>query len=245
MNYLKQSIGILVNLEELHLRHAFLTLDKQIELKKSNRFSNVPKEFWEAHIWIEKQTTKHPEVPLVIILEAAGTYHQPFIHFLNERGYSQYVVLPAKTEVPNAPLKTKVKKREIVTLAQIGLSNKPSKWGMPDPSMRTLKELSHELMQRKRDLLRIDKQLKIKEGRREPNLRIIERLRNYSRFLEGQISETNHDFRTLIEQDPKLSDPISQISQIRGLDPITLATLISESDGFVEDQAYIIEGKVC
>lgn len=234
MNYLKQSIGILINQEELHLRHAFLTQDKQMELKKSNKFSNVPKEFWEAHIWIERQATKHPEVPLVVVLEASGMYHQPFIHFLNEHGYSLYVILPAKTKAPNSAVNSKVKKREIVTLAQIGLSNKPAKWTMPDPSMRTLKELSHELMQRKRDLLRINKQLKIKEGRRDPNPIMIDRLRNYSQFLEGQINEINHDFSNLIEQDPKLNDPISKISQARGLDPITLATLISESDGFVE-----------
>lgn len=233
MKYLKQSIGVLVNLDEIHLRHAFLTEEKQVEIKKSKRFSNTANEFWETHIWIENQIGKHPEVPTIVILEAANKYHQPIIHFLSEQGYSVYVVLPKTPPKAKATSSTRVKKAEIKTLAEKGLNGILTKWDVPQESQRALKELSNELIHRKKELLRANKKLKAKQKLRETMPNMVDRLNSYNAFLSEQIVEINRDFNDLIVQDSQLNGPITSISESYGLNPITLATMISESDGYV------------
>jgi len=235
MSFLRQSIGIHVQREELHLRHAFLKEDKQIEMKSSKKLPNTPKEYWEAHMWIENQLGKHPEVPLLVVLEAGGMYHQPVIQFLNEKGYSLYVILPEKPEAEGqqAIPKSKAGGYKVSELVEMGLTGKLCKWEVQDSSMRKLRELSFELIQRKKDVTRASKRLKVKEGSREPNANIIRRLKSYIQLLDKQVVEINEDLRKLIDQDKQLNEPIDRISKTRGLDRVTLSTLISESDGYV------------
>ncbi|MEZ4848965.1 MAG: hypothetical protein R3B93_10185 [Bacteroidia bacterium] len=236
MSYLKQSIGVIVNREEIYLRHAFLTKENQFEIKKSKTILNTPKEFWQAGICLENQIGNHPEVPTAVVLEAVGQYHQPIIHFLNEQGYSVYVILSKATNGEESPMGLKANKLELNTLVQKGLSGKLTQWDIPSESMRTLKGLSHELIQRKKDFRRASKQLKTKESKQQPIPNMIDRLKRYIVFLEKQIEEINHDFLKFIGQDEQLKGPISRMSQTYGLDKVMLATLVSESDGFVSHQ---------
>jgi transposase len=186
-------------------------------------------------MWIENQMGKHPEVPLVVILEAAGMYHQAIINFLYDKGYSLYVVLPEKPgpEIPIPVPRSKAGRVEMAELVKTGLGGNLKKWEAPDSSMRKLKGLSQELIQRKKDLARATKRLKAKKGSRDPITTMIKRLENYTAFLEKQIAEINLDIKNLVEKDPELHKPIERISQTRGLDRITLATLVSETDGYV------------
>jgi transposase len=234
MTYRKQSVAILVSHDELHLRHSYLTEDNQVEIKKSRKLPNTPREHWEAHAWIENQMAKHPEVPLVVVLEAAGMYHQAIINFLYEKGYSLYVILPAKpgegTPVP-VP-RSKAGNLDMGTLSQIGLNGKLLKWELPGFGMKKLRLLSRELIQRKKDLMKINKQLKIREGSKQPAETTIARLKAFSALMEKQVAEINQEIGKLMESDRELSKPIDHFAKTRGLDRITLATLISETDGY-------------
>lgn len=230
MKPVKQCIAILVTEDELHLKHAYKRADGQIDLKKSNRLANTPSRHWESHVWIENQMSKLPEVPLVVVMEAAGMYHQAIINYLYAKGYSQYLMLPEKVSGDKQIPRSKSGKYDLSYLLHAGLTKGYlHKWEVPASESRRLHNLSMELVHRKRDLYRVSNLLKSKAGSSDAPKSMINRLHSFEKFVKDQISDINHDIQELLVNE---NWSIDELASIHGLDKVTLATLISESDGY-------------
>ncbi|MEM7512116.1 MAG: IS110 family transposase [Bacteroidota bacterium] len=232
--YLRQAIGIDIGSKKLQCRHGVLDSQMKIHLKASKSISNHYGEFDQLQQWIERHSGKYSGVKLIFIIEATGTYHEELLYFLTDHGYSVCVTLPKSTRHFAKSLNTKTKNDRVDAgvLARMGLERELTPWQAPSDQMKTLKDLTRELEQLKKDRTRLLNQLHAKQKAYHVHEEIIERLKSRIAFIDEQIKLVETQIEEIISNSPDLQEPIDRIEKVQGLGRMTIISIIAETDGF-------------
>ena len=231
--YLRQSVGIDISKDKLQCRHGLLKEDLGVDLKASKSLANKPSGFSLLQSWLEKHTQKY-SLPLRIILEATGVYHESLVYFLKEHGYEVCVVLPKAAKHYAKSLSTKTKNDQIDAglLARMGLERKLRPWEIPSEKLKTLKELTREVAQLKKERSRLKNQLHAKSHAYQSLRSSRSRIESRIELINQQLQNVEKEIDQLVEEDPALKEPLDRISKVEGLGRMTILTIIAETDGF-------------
>ncbi|MEM8898499.1 MAG: IS110 family transposase [Bacteroidota bacterium] len=231
--YLQQAIGIDVSKKKLQCRHGLLAPGQEIKLKSSKTLDNSKDSFDQLVEWIEKHTEKYPSVPLRIVLEATGRYHEQLIYFLNDQEYELCVILPKNSKFfARSITKTKNDEVDAGMLARMGLERKLEKWQAPPEELKTLKELTRELTQLKKEATRLRNQQEAKTHAYRPEQVGLDRIEKRLELIEQQIKEVECQIDEQVDQNEELKQTIERIEQVEGLGKRTILTVIAETYGF-------------
>jgi transposase len=94
--YLKYSLGVDVSKEEHHVCLSVIDQVQKVTIKASRKFANTSKGFEQLLDWLKKNR-KLP-LPLSIVLEASGVYHEALAWFLHQQHFDLSIVLPNKAK---------------------------------------------------------------------------------------------------------------------------------------------------
>lgn len=229
---LKQVIGIDVAQNELVTSVGRFTSDLSIEIYGYKVFKNTQAGFSTFLIWLKKNTLS--EIPLQIVMEATGVYHQKIAYFLVDRGYNISVVLPNKVSnfQRTLDIKTINDKTMSVCLVQFGLSRKLENWTAPKEVYRKLQQLTREREQIVDERSMVKNQKHAEEAEAFPNESTVKRLMARIIFLNQQESEIKKEIDNLIVSDTDLKEKVDNICSIPGVGKITASTILGETNGF-------------
>lgn len=229
---LKQAIGIDCAKDDFDASYGKYYEDSEVEITDRKKCSNNVQGFEKLDQFIAKASVK--DIPLVIVMEATGVYHEKLACHLCDKGFNVSVVLPQRAKFFMKTLKTKTvtDKEASKGLTVMGLEKKLDCWQKPDPVLNVLKQLTREREQVQKSSSQIKNQLHAEQAGAWPNTKSIKRMNQLLKMYQKQIKEIENDIDDILKSTPELLKKINHITTIPGIGKLTVVTVIAEANGF-------------
>ncbi|MFC2100937.1 IS110 family transposase [Bacteroidota bacterium] len=231
-NPLKQSVGIDVSKDTLDIAINVLGSDFKIDVLSTSQFTNNREGIKRIMNWIKKFMIK--DLPLQVVLEATGVYHELVTNTLHDNGFRIAVVMANKIKnyVRSTDVRSINDKISAKQIAEFGLVKNLENWEKPDASLQELKVLSRERLQLIRDRTRAKNQQHAMDHSCASSQASKKRINQHLKFLDKQINQVEKDILTLVQETSWLNEKIQKICTIKGIGVITVISIIAETDGF-------------
>jgi len=232
MKILKQVMGVDVSQQALDVCLGHLREDLTTELYKHRVFPNKA----QGHIALEQWLRNHTDatVPVRIVLEATGVYHQLFASYMDSEGYAISIVLPTKISnyIRTLEVKTVTDKTCCQALARFGLERKLDNWKKPDPAYEKLRQLTREREQIVQERTMVKNRLHAEQSEACPNANSIKRIEERIGLLNQQEEQIRREIRQIITSEASIQQGVERICTIPGIGTLTAVILLAETNGF-------------
>lgn len=230
----KYSLGIDVSGKTLAACVSALCQGQQVKVKATRSFDNAPGGFKSLHQWVQGHH-KDESVPLVVVMEATGVYHERLAGFLHKEGHAVSVVLPsvAKKYQQSLGMNSKSDPQDAKALAQMGAERSLKVWEPPSDFISQMKNLSRhrETLQESRTVA--GNRLHAEESSAAPSKLVCKQLRQQLKLIDRQLKKLAEGMDKLLGQQNEVNSKIQKIaSSIKGVGVETVATLVAETNGF-------------
>jgi len=232
MEILRQNVGIDIGKDSFVATMTVLLEGQEVKHLATKTFQNNPKGIKEFYLWAKKAK---PDVSQVnFTMEATGVYYENLAYYLFGKKETVHVLLPnkAKKFAGSLNIKSKTDKIDSKTLGQMGVERKLMKWELSSNIYRKMRTLTRERKQLVKESTRIKNQIHAEEYSAEPLRSTIRRMKSHLNFLGKQIKKIEQELRKLVNTDETLSQKIRQITSVPGLNFITVASIVAETQGF-------------
>lgn len=202
------------------------------KVNASRKFSNTLAGFKEFLLWVQKHC-KEP-VPAQILMEATGVYHEKLAIWLTEQGKEVVVVLPNKAHryMQSLGIKTKNDRVDARGLAMMCLHHQFEVWkpiGKYNYELRLLTRHHQSTQELKTVLLN---QLHALEHSGYSSKQVSKQLKKTIELFEKQLQAIKKSVADHIDNNGEVKRKVGHICQIKGVDILTVATIIAETNGF-------------
>lgn len=232
MKTIKQVVGIDVAQNELVCTFVQLYHDLSSSKYAHGVFKNSQVGFRELKKWIN--TIKSTDVPIQVVMEATGVYHEKLGHWLYGQSIHVAIVLPNKISnyARSLTIKTITDKTASQAIAHFGLERTLEFWEPPKPIFRIMRQLTRERDQIVAERVVIKNQIHAETAEVYPNKNSLKRLKARMILLSKQEQEIKNELHHLIKSDPKVEQDIALITTIPGVGQLTAAIVLAETNGF-------------
>jgi len=230
---LKYAIGLDMAKNKFDVCLASIDPTQKVTIKSSkSSVSNTLKGFAEMESWMKKHIAV--DVPIVFCLEATGIYYEPLAWYLHEHGYSVSVLLPNKARhyIQSLGLKSKNDKIDAKGLSIMAVQQQLKFWQPVSTQIYRLRQLTRFYQQLQESRTMFINQLQSFEYGRFQNEVVTDPLKEIISSIEIQIKEISTAIEQALREDPVLWKKAENISTIKGLGTISIATIIAETNGF-------------
>lgn len=230
---IKQNVGVDISKDDFKVCFYHLDSNGKKYIKGTRTFKNTLAGFLAFVKWIEKK--RIAEIQVRITLEATGVYYENLVHFLDDNDYYASVVLPnqSKAYAKSLNLKTKTDKVDAKMLGLMGTERDLIQWQPISAQMRELKQLTRDRVSLLDEKVAISNKLHALNHSFEPQKAVVKRMKQRLKLVKKQIKEVEKQIQKTVQKDEVLEHKVRNICKIKGLGLITVATIISETNGFV------------
>lgn len=229
----KYSLGIDISSGTFDSNLSVIDSDQNVKVIASHKFANTQNGFAECHKWVTKHW-KQKDIRLVVTMEATGVYYENCALFLFKKGYTVAVVLPnkAKKYLQSTGLKSKNDKIDAKGLARMGAEQSLRFWEPMTEFFYQLREFTrqHQSLQEHRTILL--NQIHANENGMFLNNMVMRQLKSLVAVVDKQIEATETAIEKHVASESEVMDKVKNITKIKGLGVLTVATLIAETNGF-------------
>lgn len=231
---LKYAVGLDVSSKDIHACLSVIDAEQRVKVISSKVIDNTPKGYDTLMIWIDKNR-KHKDLPLVIGMEATGIYHEECAYYLYDKKYSVCIVLPnyAKKYLQASGLKSKNDRIDAKGLAQMFAERAFALWEPMDKFYYHLRGLTRQYESLQEMKTSIDNQLSAAKRSAFKNKEVIKQLQETIKFLKKKIAQMEKQINTYLKSNKEIEDKVENVLAITGMGVLTLAVLLSETNGFL------------
>lgn len=229
---LKYSVGLDVSSKKINACISIIDDRQKVSVKSSCVISNTINGFKSLQDWISKH--KKEDVPVVICMEATGIYHENCAYYLFEQGFEVSIILPnkAKKYLEAIGLKSKIDSIDAKGLSQMGAEQCLDTWqpmGTFFYQLRLLTRQHQNVTELKTVLKNQLDALGFAMHQSDP---VNNQLKQTITLFETQIKELDKAIQSHIKSDEKIAEKVNNILLMKGLGVLTIATVLSETNGF-------------
>lgn len=228
----KQCIGIDCAKADFAVTLSVCDSEREIQHLSSRVFKNTDEGFKIFDKWITKNEQKG--IPLTLVMEATGAYHEKLACFLSDSNYQFSVVLPKRAKDFSKTLTVKKITDKIASqyLATMGLEKKLEVWIKPQRTYVDLKQLTREKEQIQAQITQIKNQIEAENSGAWVSNNSLRRMTETLKLLTRQKKAVLKEVEAAIAADSDLKEKVRKITTIPGVGLLTAATVIGETDGF-------------
>ncbi len=228
----RQGIGIDAAQHDFYVNFAVCDEMQEVKHCASKKFQNNPDGFEAFNQWILKWMNN--EIPLILVVEATGAYHERLACSIVDRGYQLSVVLPKRAKDFSRTLKVKATTDKISAqyLAIMGLEKKLDLWSKPEPVFNRLRRLTREREQLMALKTEVKNHIHAENSGAWPNANTIIRFKEQLELLQKQEKEITKDMNAILKENSDLKARINKICSIPGVGILTATTIVAETNGF-------------
>lgn len=229
---LKYSVGVDMGKEKFEACISSIDFTQYTKVVATRSFANTRKGIEAFFTWVNSKC-KQP-VPVVYLVEATGVYYEQLAYFLDEQGCHISVVLPnrAKKYLVSLGVKSKNDKIDSKGLARMGAEQHLEQWQPPAESIMQLRHLTRQKQSLEKTKTSINNQLKALQSAKYVNNEVVAQQESLIQLLEEKIKETKKLINQQIREDKELSEKVKRIKKVKGLNNLTVATVIAETNAF-------------
>jgi transposase len=228
----RQAIGIDVAKLDFAVCFSVCNENREIKHLSTRKFQNNPTGFKDFAQWVTKWFNK--DIPLSIVMEATGVYHERLACFIADNGLNVSVVLPKRAKDFSRTLKVKTTNDKISSqyLAIMGLEKKLDPWKKPEKVFIQLRRLTRERAQIIRLRTQVKNHIHAEKSGAWPDANAIKRLEAQLSLLIQQEKEIMTDMKSVLDENPTIKEQVLKIMSIPGVGLLTVCTIIGETNGF-------------
>jgi transposase len=240
MKYIKKVIGVDISKDSFVIRFGTLEFNQQQKISKAFKFKNNKAGFNQLlktinkinYFSSEEQTLE--DIPVWFVMEATGVYYENLAYFLTENKFSISVILPNKIKhfAKTLEIKSKTDEIDAAIQTQFGLEKKLKPWSAPSITLRSLKELSREYHTINKSLTQIKNRLHAKNYSYKPTAETLKRINEQKKLLKKQLKQIREQIATIVKSDDQLYSKVKKIITTKGLQIITVVSVLGETNGF-------------
>jgi transposase len=233
-NYLRLCVGIDVSNERIDV--AISAIDDLIVLHvlATTHFENTPSGHVKLEDWIERKRIK--DVPLQVVMEATGIYHERLAYHLVNDGYELAIVMPnrIKSYCNSTSIRSVTDKISAKQIAEFGLLKRPTNWQKPQPVIRNLKLLTREKNCLLEERTAVNNQMHAYDKRYSEDKSAINRSLKRIQMIDDHLREIEKEIKTIIKKKENawLDEKIRKICTVPGLGFTTVISVVAETDAF-------------
>jgi len=229
---IKYLIGIDVAKDKLDACLVSLDTDLNFKVKATHKFTNTESGFKEILEWIQKHCKE--KVPVQTLMEATGVYHEKLAIYLTERQKQVSIVLPNKSHkyLQSLGLKSKNDKIDAKGLAIMCAHGQFNEWKPISKYFYQLRLLTRHYQSTQEIKTGFINQLHALKHSGYPNKSIAKRLEKNIVMFNEQLKLIKKEIVNHVNSDLEIKRKFNQICLIKGLDTLSVATVISETNGF-------------
>lgn len=234
IDVLKYSVGIDISMEKFDAGFGQLPTTFEPMLGKTRKFKNQAHGFKDLERWIEKNR-KHPNCPLIIVMEATGVYHERLAYYLHQNGYQVCVLLPSLSSyyLKSQGHRSKNDSIDASGLTLMGLEKKLTCWQPPSAFMRQLRTLVRHRQRVQELITRTNNQMHALQNMAFPSPEVKKSLKKMITSFKKEVNLLELQIHQQVAQDPDLKAKMERIiKSIKGVGWITMVTLIAETNQF-------------
>lgn len=228
----RQCIGIDAGKDDFYVNFAICDEMQEVKHLASKKFLNTPAGFEAFNNWIIKWMKS--DIPLILVVEATGVYHERLACFIVDNGYQLSVVLPKRAKDFSRTLKVKATTDKISAqyLAVMGLEKKLDLWSKREPVFIILRRLTREREQLMAKKTEVKNHIHAENAGAWPNAKTIKRFEEQLELVKKQEKEITRDINAILKENPELKARINKLCTIPGIGTLTAVTIVAETNGF-------------
>lgn len=230
----KYALGLDVSRSHLHACLVQIDQQQHVKIRGTRKFANTPKGHEELVQWTDKRY-RDKDLPLQVVLEATGVYHEAVSHLFHQEGYKVCIVLPnkAKRYMQALGLRSKTDRVDAKGLARLGAEQHLQAW---EPVSEQLYQLRAMLRHREALLqtrCSLQNQLHAQNHSRIPNPTVVKQLGELIQTLDDQVKQIEGSIKQTAAQDAAFHEKVGRIADsIKGLGWLSVLTIVVETNGF-------------
>lgn len=229
---IKYAIGIDMAMDKFDVCLMSVDITLQTKIKATRKFTNTPKGFEDLLAWVTKH--RKVEASSEFLMEATGVYHEKLAIWLTEQGEKVFVVLPNKSKkyMQALGLKTKNDGVDAMGLAMMSVGNRFQEWRPIGKYNYELRLLTRHYQSTQEIKTAYGNQIHALEHSGYCSKQIIKQLKKSIELCEKQLKESKINIAKHIAKDEEVKQKVDKICVIKGVDILTVATIIAETNGF-------------
>jgi transposase len=203
-----------------------------VKIKAQHKFANTPTGFKELHAWCKKHC-KDP-VSLHVLMEATGVYYEKLAIYLADHKYSVSVILPNKARkyMQALGLKSKNDKIDAKGLALMSSQQKFDVWQPLSKFYYQLRQLTRHHQNLQESKTSLANQYHALQHSVYVSKEVVKQLSKTIALFEKQLQQIKDAIADHINSDETVQRKVNHICRIKGVDVLTIATVIAEANGF-------------
>lgn len=231
---IKYSVGLDVSSKTIHACLCVIDIAQKVTIKSSCKIDNTVSGFKHLEQWMKKHM-KVNDVPLVIVMEATGVYHENCALFLFSKGYNISVVLPnkAKKWLQSDGVKSKNDKIDAAGLSRMGAEKSLEIWQPAAEFYYQLRSLTRQCQSLHEHRTVYSNQMHAEENGMYKNKIVINQIKRSIALIDKQIAELTKEIEAHIYSNIEVAEKVKNICTIKGVGILTVAVLLAETNGFI------------
>ena len=229
---IKQSVGIDISKGTFTACVCQRGLSGEECISKAVDFLNSKTGFNQLVKWSRKITD--PSMEVIFVMEATGVYYENLAYFLYKLDQPICVMLPNKVKyfAKSLNVKTKTDKVDARVIARLGTERKLSLWEPPPKIFKQLRDLTRGYSELMKERTVFKNRMNAIKSSFEPNMVIIQSHKTIIKKLDEQLSKISKEIESQVYSEEWLALKVNKILTIKGVGLMTVATILSETQGF-------------
>lgn len=230
---LKYSVGIDVSKASFHVCISTIDSKQVVRVQRSSTFFNNEKGFGELCAWITREH-KDTSLPLVIVLEATGVYHERLAMFLYLKELAVSIVLPNKARkyIDSTGTKTKNDSVDARALSRMGAERALDLWQPMGEFFYTLRGMTRQYQR----LQQIKTMLSNQGESLEYSAQHIDAVDSSNKGMIAAVDASLAALQKAISRhlasDKEVAGKVGHLCAITGVGELTVAVVLAETNGF-------------
>lgn len=228
----KRAIGLDVSKDHIEAKAATKTCHDERSYSHAQTFCNQQEGFRELLAWAEEHLQEPGQA--WFIMEPTGVYHEELAYFLDahDRKVCVLVATRASAYADSLPVKSKTDAIDAEILARYGLERQPRCWQPPTGKLPAIKRLLRERVTLQEQHNQLANRLHATQTAWGSPQSTIDRLTDHMRYIEEALADIEAELDQLWTTEPPLAEAIHRIEAVQGLRPLTILTVLAETNGF-------------
>lgn len=240
--FIKYSVGSDISKEKFDSCISLIDNQQRIRIIATRTFSNTPSGFKFFEEWVFQKCKL--DIPVIFLMEATGVYYEHLAWFLHKTSKHVSVVLPtrAKKYLQSLGYKSKNDKIDAKGLSQMGAEQRIEEWCPPTSEILQLRSITRHRQALQETRTRLNNQMEGYTHAEHLNDDVVSHLNLLIEMIDKQIKQTEKMIKEAVKKDENMYRKIDNITQIKGVGLVTVATVIAETGGFhmIKNQRQLV-----
>ncbi len=233
VDLIKYACGVDMASDKFDVCLSSIDIQLSIKTKGTKKFDNTPSGIKKFYEWLLSKCKKL-DIPLHVLVEATGVYHEELAYTLSSKGINISIVLPNKSRkyLQALGLKSKNDKIDAYGLSLMCAQQKHEDFRPIDPFYYELRTVTRFFQTTQENITALKNQLHALERGIYTSTKIKSELKKIIATNERMRDRLEKEMNQIVNSRPDIKEKVERLCEVKGFAIKTVSVVIAETSGF-------------